>query len=441
MIKFQFSDYARKSLVPSPVNELTQSFADDFREGIDINLGVGYVNDHTIPSRAIVDALHYVLSRPEQYRNALNYGSAEGSANLRGAIRNYYTRNAVGGFTETDFDDKAIVIGANGATSILESMAHIFKPGIVITAEPCYYIYAEYLQRCGFTVIGIPEEHDGIDTLALTKVLKGLPQDQLRFIYIITVNNPTGTILSNRKRAEILRLANEVSEVSGTRIPVVFDRAYEDIIHNDTVESPLSALLMEHGSLAVEIGTLSKILAPALRIGYVIARKSTLTQALTQRMSDIGFSAPLITQEIASVILEEHIDDQLYSVRRGYRLKAQFLRQQFEQQLVPYLESVRGGDAGFYFYLQFKQIETGKDSHFFRFLSRHTGDVAIDGTPVRKARLVYIPGEICTVPSSSIADEASRSLRISFGFEETAVLEKAIILIREAAEYSISKQA
>ncbi len=87
MLKFQFSDYARKSLVPSAVNEMTQSFADDFREGVDINLGVGYVNDRTIPSVPVYNALHEVLAKPEQYRNALNYGSAEGSPNLRAAIR------------------------------------------------------------------------------------------------------------------------------------------------------------------------------------------------------------------------------------------------------------------------------------------------------------------------------------------------------------------
>lgn len=437
MLKFQFSDYARKSLVPSAVNEMTLSFAEDFREGIDINLGVGYVNDRTIPSVPVYNALHEVLAKPEQYRNALNYGSAEGSPNLRAAIRSYYVRNAVGGFAEADFADKAIVIGANGATSLLESLAHIFKPGVVITAEPCYYIYAEFLHRCGFTVIGVPEEHDGIDTAALAKALRSVPAEKLRFLYIITVNNPTGTILSNAKRAEILRLANEASEAADARIPVIFDRAYEDIIYRHSGETPRSALLMEHGSHAIEIGTLSKVLAPALRIGYLIARKSTLTQTLIQRVSDIGFSAPLITQEIASVLLSRHLDEQLENVCRGYRHKAEFLRQLFGEHLAPYVESVRGGEAGFYYYIQFTEIETGKDSSFFRYLARTTGKAEIDGAPVRNPRLIYIPGEICTLPGSVIAGEAARSLRISFGFEETAVLERAVILIKEACEFSL----
>ena len=436
MMKFPFTDYAIRSLIPSPVNQLTQSFADDFRPGTDINLGVGYVNASTIPSKALADAFRHVLAHPDKHRNALNYGSAEGSANLRHEIQSYYTRNAVGGFTEADFSDKAIIIGANGATSILESLAHIFKPGIIITAEPCYYIYAEYLQRCGFTLVGVPEEADGADIGKMAEIIRGLPQGELRFIYMITVNNPTGTILSNAKRAEILRLAAKAGQQSGQTIPVIFDRAYEDIIFSPSVETPQSALLMPHGELAAEVGTLSKIIAPALRIGYLISRKSAFTQALTQRMSDIGFSAPLINQEIASIMLSDHLDEQLASVRSGYRIKALFLSQLFTAHLTPYIETVRGGQAGFYFYIQFRDVETGKDTAFFRFLSRTTGNPHIDGQPTLLPRLIYIPGDICTLPGSSITHQAARAIRISFGYEDTQVLEKAILLIKEAAEYS-----
>lgn len=439
MIKYHLSDYAKKSLIPSAVNEMTESFAVDFREGVDINLGVGYVNDKTIPAVAISDALHTVLADPEKYRNALNYGGAEGAPNLVQAIKDYYIRNSVGGFSADDFDDKAVVIGANGATSILESLAHLFTPGVVITTEPCYYIYTEFLERLGYTVIGIPELEDGIDIDVLQDRLAQIPVDSLRFMYMITVNNPTGTILSNKKRHQLVEIAEELSEKIGRTIPVVFDRAYEDIIHNESFEKPQSPLLNDANGLVIEVGTLSKILAPALRIGYLIARKSSLTQALIQRVSDIGFSAPLVNQEIASVLLNQHLDEQLDAVRRGYRKKADFLKGLFDKQFGEHIQTLKGGDAGFYFYIQFLSIETGKSSRFYRYLSRTTGDPVVDGVKEKSPRLVYIPGEICTVPNSAIADDARYSLRLSFGFEETPVLEKAVSLIKEAIDYSLAK--
>jgi len=54
----------------------------------------------------------------------------------------------------------------------------------------------------------------------------------------------------------------------------------------------------------------------------MIGPDSPFIQAMVQKTSDAGFSAPLITQEIAGYLLEHHIDRQLDQVNKGYRLKA-----------------------------------------------------------------------------------------------------------------------
>jgi DNA-binding transcriptional MocR family regulator len=214
-------------------------------------------------------------------------------------------------------------------------------------------------------------------------------------------------------------------------IPVIFDKAYEDIIHNNLVEKPISGLKFDKNGIVFEIGTLSKILAPALRIGYMICPDNLMAKLLIQRTSDIGFSAPLINQEISSWLLDNYIQKQKTEVNEGYRRKAAFIEKLIESRIGSFIDSYTGGDAAFYFYLTFKGIRTDKGSDFFKFLSRTTGKSEIDGAIVKNPRLVYIPGTIC-----SKGPKAAYQLRISYGFEEEAVFEKVFDLIRGACIYA-----
>jgi DNA-binding transcriptional MocR family regulator len=433
-LDYLLSKTGLNSTCPSVVNDLTASFALDFRENIDINLGVGYVNDKTIPVDAIREAYDFIISHPEKYRNALNYGGAEGSSNLRKSIFNYYCENNIGGLSEEDFRNKKIIIGANGATSLLDAISDVLKPGIVITADPYYYIYTETLERKGFKILAISEDGNGIIPEKIEESINKIDINDISFFYIVTVNNPTTVILSNDRRERIVKIADSLSVKIGRKIPVVFDKAYEDIIHNTSIEKPLSGLKFDTNELVLEIGTLSKILAPALRIGYMICTDNELAKIIIQRTSDVGFSAPLINQEIASWLIDNYILKQCGLVNSGYRKKASFIKQLIEKYVGKYIESYFGGDAAFYFYLTFKDIQTDKNSYFFKFLSRTTGNPEIDGLAARNPRLVYIPGTIC-----SKGPKANRQLRLSYGFEEEPAFEKVFLLIRDACIYATKK--
>lgn len=433
----RLSDYGIKSTVPSPVSKMMASFAADFRENYDVNLGVGYVNNKTIPQNKILKALEQVINTPEKYRSAFNYGGPSGSLNLINSLKNFILRNNIGGFTKQILDSKKVIIGASSATSILESIAQVVKPGVVITSDPMYYIYCNYLERMGFKVISIPEDKNGIITEPIENKIKDY-LDNISFFYIVTIGNPSSSILSNSRRKKIVDIVNDLSLKIERKIPLIWDTAYELLVHDNNLEKPESAIIHDKQDTVYEIGTMSKVLAPGLRVGYMIGPDSNLMKALIQRTNDIGFSGPLINQEIASYFLDNHIEEQISNVNKGYQIKAKKVEKHIKEKLGIYLEEVIGGKAGFYYYLTFKNINTDENSDFYKYCSRITGKIKIDYNPdgSRKNRTIYIPGEFCVNPKGDLIESGKRQLRISYGFEDTESIIKGIKIFKEACEYS-----
>ncbi len=433
---FTLSSYGTASSTPAPVNRMMEAFADDFRPGRDINLGVGYVNESTIPAGLVLEELQRVIADPARHKTPFNYGGPRGSARLIQSISDFITRTGRGGLNRGHLKGRGIIIGASGATSLLEAMAQVIRPGIVITSDPMYYIYCNLLERMGFHVIAIPEDDCGLRTDLLYERIDRLGDRcrDISFFYIVSVSNPTATILSNARRGEIVAAAATLSRAQGRAIPVLFDTAYDDIVHDPACEKPLSALLFDELGIVYESGSLSKILAPALRIGYLIGSPGPLLNAIMQKTADTGFSAPLFSQEIASRILDEHIEQQLDRVNRGYREKARAVKSWIGRELGPWIENCTGGSAAFYFYLTFRDIATDESSLFFKYLTRTTGDPKIDGkSDSHNARVLYVPGCHCVHPRGELREQGRRQLRISYGFEEPERIEQALRLMGEAA--------
>lgn len=435
----RLSDYGKASSIPAPVNQMMSDFAVGFRDGYDINLGVGYVNENTIPRLNIQTACVAVLANPQKYRASLNYGGAQGSPNLIQSIKRYYIDNRIGGITEDIFSSRDVVIGANGATSLLESITHVLPTGFAITADPMYYIYCNDLERKGFRVISIPEDNEGIQTELLKEKLRSLSDSEkaaIQFVYVVTVNNPTCTILSNNRKRELVEIVTQLSYEVGRKIPLIFDNAYSELVHDDTVEPLESASCYDELGIVYELGTLSKILAPGLRIGYLIGPIGAFLNSIIQRTSDIGFSAPLINQEIASYLLDKGIESQIEKVNIGYRQKAEQVKLWIDELLGENVQSCSGGSAGFYYYLTLTTTTTDTNSDFFKFLTRTTGIEDIDGpTNNPNPKVIYIPGEYCVHPNGEMVNIGKRQMRISYGFEELPQIHAALKYMKDAIDY------
>ena len=432
------SEYGTASSMPSAVNQMMTDFAVEFRDGYDINLGVGYVNENTIPHAAIQTACEAVIANPKKYRAALNYGGAQGSPNLIESIRKYHVENKIGGITEDTFNTRDIAIGANGATSLLESITHLLPSGIVFTADPMYYIYYNDLDRKGFTIVAIPEDNEGLQIEYLRKKLHqlGRGKEDTSFFYVVTVNNPSCTILSNYRKRELVEIVSHLSHELGRKIPIFFDNAYTELVHDNTVEPLESAFNYDELGIVYEIGTLSKILAPGLRIGYLIGPTGEFLNSIIQRTSDIGFSAPLINQEIASYLLDNNIEAQIKKVNSAYHYKAKTVKNWIKELLSENLHECRGGRAGFYFYLTLGNCRTDSTSDFFKFLTRTTGYKHLDG-PIDNLhpKVIYIPGQHCVHPNGDMVEIGKRQLRISYGFEELTQIHTALKHMKNAIDY------
>jgi len=441
MKEIQLSDYGNASAGPAPVSRMMAQFAADFRPELDINLGVGYVNENTIPHQLILEALHAVVRDQRKYQHALNYGEPQGSRNLIESIKKFLVENRIGGLTRELLDKNEIIIAVSGATSLLEAVAHVLPPGLVVTSDPVYYIYCHYLERMGFEIVAVPEDNQGIDADMLQQKLASLGdrKSDIRFIYLVTVNNPTCTILSNSRKRRILEITADLSKELGRKIPLILDMAYEHLVHDPAVEPPVSLLPHDELGIAFEIYTLSKILAPALRIGYLIGLDCPFLRALVQKTGDVGFSAPLINQQIASYILDHHAADQISAVNRGYREKALRTKEWIDQYLGDYISDCRGGSAGFYYYLTFKEIQTHEQSPFFKFLTRTTGEILIDGPVANKnPRVIYLPGQFCVHHQGRLTRQGRRQLRLSYGYEELPRIESALKIMPSAADYALT---
>ena len=437
-MQMRLSKYGQASTQPSPVTRLLGSFARDFRDGVDINLGVGYVNEKTIPVPELIEALQAVGTQPGKYRQAFNYGSPVGSANLVGSIRRVLAELKVGQLDEATLARKRLAIGACGATSILSALSEVLPQGIVVAADPMYYIYSDVLERKGFEILAVPEDKEGPEVEALERKLLALGDEaeRISFFYVVTVNNPSATMLSNKRRKALYEIAAKLSRRQNRLIPIIYDLAYELLLHDPEAEPFASALPYDELGIVYEIGTLSKILAPGLRIGYLLGPDCPFMSAMIEHTSDTGFSAPLFVQEMASYLLDTRIREQLRAVNAGYREKAVAVKEGIARTIGPYLEEQRGGSAGFYYYLTFRDVETHPRSPLFKFLTRTTGDPAIDGPKGNPLpRVIYIPGEYCVHPRGDLAKRGQRQFRLSYGFEDVPGILRALELMREGVEY------
>jgi DNA-binding transcriptional MocR family regulator len=232
-----------------------------------------------------VDGWRDAFSKSADDRNNLQYAPTEGNAVLRALIAERMTGRGL----PTSAGDLLITTGSQQALTLVTTA--LVEPGdVVAVEEPTYLAALQCFQLAGARIVPIRSDEHGADPESLADVLE---KERPALVYLVpTFANPSGRTLPAERRQVIAELA----ERHGTW--VVEDDPYGELRYRG---EPVP-LMASYGERVLYLGTLSKIGAPGLRLGWLRAPRELMPAAvIAKQAADLHTSA--IDQAAAAVYL------------------------------------------------------------------------------------------------------------------------------------------
>src|SRR5215469_10128886 len=200
----------------------------------------------------------------------------------------------------------------------------ILRPGDVIAVEELGYSSAwEAFRQAGAKLIGVPVDPDGLQVDVLERILR---RRAIRAVYVTPHHQfPTTVTMSAGRRLRLLDLAK------ATRMAIIEDD-YDYEFHYDG--RPVLPLASADGfGVVVYVGTFSKVLAPALRLGYVAA-PTELIEHMAAHRSHLDTQGDQVLEYAVAELLEEgEIQRHIRRVRREYRARRDTLVEELNERL------------------------------------------------------------------------------------------------------------
>jgi len=260
----------------------------------------------------------------EQGAVALQYGPTEGYLPLRELLVRHMDRYGI----RVRPENVLVTCGAQQGLDLVGRL--LLNPGdAVVTEAPTYMGAIQAFGACQARFITVPGDDDGMRVDLLEEALRAAP----KFVYLLpNFQNPSGTTLSAERRQRVIELASHY----GT--PVVEDDPYGQLRYEGRHLPALVKLDADyhgcaHGERAlrggvVYLGTLSKLLAPGLRVGWVVAPDNVISRlVLLKQGADLHTSSftQMVAHETArSGFLDRHVARirEFYGQRRNVMLEA-----------------------------------------------------------------------------------------------------------------------
>lgn len=275
-----------------------------------ISFGGGLPAPELFPKEELIECSQKVLR--EKGDSALQYGTTEGYYPLRELIAKRLERQGV-----KVSPDEVMITG--GSQQGLDMCGKVFLDwgDTVVSARPTYLGAIQAFNAYFPKYVTLPSDEDGMTIDGLKEILE---THNPRLIYLVpTFQNPDGRTIPLERRKKIIELANTFG------VPIVEDDPYSELAFDGTVPPPMKALAPDE---VIMLGTFSKLLAPGLRIAWVVAPQGAIDKFVRLKQgADLHtstFSQYLIHEFAKDGKLENHIEKvrKVYSQRRNVMVEA-----------------------------------------------------------------------------------------------------------------------
>ncbi len=262
---------------------------------------------------------------------ALQYGATEGYGPLREELASFMASKGV---RELAAEQLIVTTGSQQALDLLGKV--LINPGDKVIVEgPTFLATINCFRLYGADLVSAPVDGQGVDTEALERLIL---EHRPKFVYLIpTFGNPSGGLLDLARRTAVLQMAVKYQTL------IVEDDPYGDLYFGEAPPPSLLALSSEvPGSrdLLVHCGSLSKVLSPGLRVGWMVGPPELLARATMCKQFSDAHTSTYAQATAAHYLRAGRLPATLAKVRAVYAERAQAMAQALRQDVGDALDFV-----------------------------------------------------------------------------------------------------
>jgi aspartate/methionine/tyrosine aminotransferase len=337
--------------------------------------------------------------------SALQYGATEGFPALREELAQFLMQK---GIANVSANSLIVTTGSQQALDLVGKT--MLEAGDVALVEaPTFLATIQCFKLYGPQVLGVPIDEHGVRVDLLEEMIIA---HRPKLIYLVpTFGNPSGALLSLERRIKVLELAVKYQTL------IVEDDPYGDLYFHDEPPKTLLALSEQvPGSRdwLVYCGSLSKVLSPGLRVGWMVAPADLLAKATMCKQFSDAHTSTFAQATAASYLKSGRMPQTLSHVRQVYGERASCMGQRLIKHFGPSLTFTQP-QGGLFFWAKL----TGLD-----------GQLADGGEFAKRAisnGVAFVPG----APFYASNPDAS-TFRLSFATSDIALIEAGLERLAKA---------